>query len=91
MASKGEIEAAALAMLDLEGGYIEPWRNIARAGLEAAERVRAEEKRASCQHLRKVGSGYVGSDGSGRNVWHCPECGAHHESEWPARPQQSTP
>lgn len=50
MPTDEEIEAAAKAMMDLEGGYIAPWRVVAKAGLEAAEKARKRKARRQSAH-----------------------------------------
>jgi hypothetical protein len=60
---------------------ITPWTMIAAsAAIEAADAYRAEEKRRSCKHERRIGTGCVGSDGSGWSTWYCQECGASYDS-----------
>ncbi len=42
----------------------------------------------NCKHPRKIGNGSVGSDGSSKMHWSCPDCGRSGHIETPARPQQ---
>ncbi len=41
---------------------------------KAGWRVHEPLTKANCKHPRRVGSGFVGSDGSSNMSWYCPDC-----------------
>jgi len=61
------------------GGY----NDSARDAIAALDNFRASEKRRTCKHHHRVGTGAVGSDGSGWSTWYCHECGASYDSRKP--------
>lgn len=63
-------------------------RKAAKLALEAAEKVRAAEKRAACTHPARKGSGFMCSDGSSKYDWFCPDCGASGSHETKADPNR---
>ena len=65
------------------GGY----NDAAKEAIQALDTFRAAEKRRNCKHHSCVGTGYLGSDGSGWNTWFCQECGASYDSRTPALPR----
>lgn len=98
MATQAEIDAGArlLSRLCHDGceceGQIEPCtyppcpcRTAAKLVLEAGEVERYAEKRLTCKHERRIGGGYVGSDGSSDFSWYCPDCGMSDQSKTPPR------
>lgn len=52
----------------------------------AGWRVRAPITKETCKHSMRIGSGMIGSDGSSKSSWYCPECGDSGHSETPSRP-----
>lgn len=90
MPSEREVEAGAQAMAELltiEAPKLPAacWMGSARVILEAAERIREDERRKNCKHPRKWGSGSLNSDGSSRSTWRCPDCGLGGEISTPPR------
>lgn len=65
---------------------VDGYREMAKAALEAAERVREQHRVATCTHPNKWGSGTMSSDGSSKLDWHCKDCGKSFHSETPAQP-----
>lgn len=59
--------------------------NLARAALEAAEKVRESERKANCQHARRNGQYQTSGDGSSKWWWFCSDCGRSDRGETPAR------
>jgi hypothetical protein len=51
---------------------------LARAAIEALDGYRAEEKRRTCMHYRKTGSGGTGPQAW--FTWRCPDCGESYDS-----------
>ncbi len=62
-----------------------PCRTTAAIILATAEVIRGEEKKKTCRHDSKRGTGMVSTDGASRYDWYCPECGTSGHSETPAR------
>jgi hypothetical protein len=91
MSSKQVIQRgvyAALGAVKLD--YRSPKRLDEAAGI-IADFVIAEiarDRRENCKHPRKNGTGMVGSDGSSKMTWSCPDCGQSGGTETPARPTQ---
>lgn len=93
MATDAEVEAGAEVMASLcTAGIIEApqlpapcWNGSVRAILEAAEKVRAEQKRKNCTHPSKNGTGSIAADGSSKSTWICRDCGVSGSSETPPR------
>jgi len=55
-------------------------------------RVSSPIDQKTCPHTDQVGSGNLGSDGSGSSTWYCRDCGASGHREWPAtQPQKVWP
>jgi transposase-like protein len=52
------------------GGYDE----AARDAIAAYEAFQAAERRRTCKHPRRMGSGSVSSDGSSSGHYYCPDC-----------------
>ncbi len=52
--------------------------------IKAGWRVQSPLTKANCKHPRKQGSGMLGSDGSSKMSWFCPDCGDSHEFSSPA-------
>lgn len=81
-----EIVAEAIRLRGIERGHpIHPvmTHHLAAAAIEAMDAYRAEEKRRTCKHFNRTGTGCVGSDGFGWSTWHCSECGASYDSRTP--------
>lgn len=95
MASEKEMAAASAAITNLvragSAHDIKPWQawELARGALRAAEIERDKERRASCTHQRRRGSGVICSSGASAYEWFCLDCGASGKSETPARPKLS--
>jgi hypothetical protein len=83
-----EIEQVARALLahQVDTGQCDPdisWTSFegeARAAIRALDAFRAEEKRRTCKHLNRTGTGSLGSNGFGWSTWYCQECGASYDS-----------
>lgn len=96
MPSEAEVEAGAKVMADLptiDAPKLPAscWEGSARVILEAAERVRDDERRKSCKHPRAIGNGMVSSDGASSTSWTCPDCGEHYSYVSPARASNPNP
>lgn len=67
------------------------WRDLAETAILVFDQERANEKRRTCQHPNKRGSGMIGSDGSSRTEWWCPDCGKSGKHETPPDPKRMQP
>lgn len=88
--TQAQIEAAAKA-LSVARGYPEDWWDRspmnqtgflleAKAALLAANEVMEQERKRNCIHLRRTGTGSLGSNGLGWSTWYCYDCGASYDS-----------
>lgn len=78
-----ECVAEAMRLRSIERGFpIHPVtvHHIAAAAIEALDNFRSAEKRRTCKHFNRTGTGSIGSDGSGWSTWFCQECGASYDS-----------
>ncbi len=70
-----------------DGGYNE----AAKDAITALDDFRAAERRKNCQHHMRIGTGCLGSDGSGWSTWFCQECGASYDSRTPSVSSHHSP
>jgi transposase-like protein len=80
-----EAEAVGRAMAEAAGFCWDhcaqdQWKRDAEAGIRALDTYRAEQKRKTCKHNNRTGSGMVGSSGLSWTYWQCPDCGTTFDS-----------
>ncbi|WP_024516814.1 hypothetical protein [Bradyrhizobium sp. Tv2a-2] len=86
MSSKLEEVARAIAIAEHNWwhGKEEPKERLsltlASVAIDVADKWEADERRRTCKHWNRVGTGSIGSDGSGWSTWYCQECGASYDS-----------
>lgn len=62
------------------------WDELAAVSIETIDAERLAERRRTCRHLDRLGSGWIKSDGASEMSWHCPDCQTSGKSTVPARP-----